>query len=134
MITHLSKLLWPRSSISLEDRHRSTGTSNSSLNLYKGPALEKAEDFGDSTHTDGGTLTILYCDKWATQIELPWNKQWAWVEPRPGHMVVNVADSLQSMSGGRLHSCRHRVSLPKGGYEEVLYFFRPDHEASLAAL
>ena len=91
-------------------------------------------EFGDGTHTDGGTLTLLYCDQLATQVELPWGKKWAWVEPKPGHAIVNVGDSLQALSGGRIHSPRHRVSLPAERYEEVLYFLRPEHGTSLTAL
>jgi len=137
MITHLSESLWPNSNISLEVKHRPTETSNSSLKVYRAPTLDNLVDVGDSTHTDGGTLTLLYCDKWATQIQLPWNKQWAWVEPKPGHAIVTVGDTLHALSGGRVHSCQHRVSQPVDGYEErwaVSYFFRPEHGASLAAL
>ncbi|KAJ6258201.1 2-oxoglutarate-dependent dioxygenase [Drechslerella dactyloides] len=118
IIASLSKSLWPDSKKSLEDRHRSNEPNNSSLKVYRGPMLENLADVGDNTHTDGGTLTLLYTDKWGTQVELPWNKEWAWVKAKPGHAIVNVGDALQVLSGGKLHSCRHRVSQPVAGFEE----------------
>ncbi|KAK6335012.1 hypothetical protein TWF718_010454 [Orbilia javanica] len=137
LLAQLSKSLWPNSEKHLQDKHRATERNNSSLKVYRGPSLERRADVGDNTHTDGGSLTLLYTDKWGTQIELPWSKEWAWVEAKPGHAIVTVGDTLQALSGGRLYSCPHRVSQPVDGFEErwaVTYFFRPENNVSLVPL
>ncbi|EWC47537.1 hypothetical protein DRE_00505 [Drechslerella stenobrocha 248] len=137
IIDSLSKNLWPDSKNNLKDQHRQNIPSNTSLKVYRGPMLENLGDVADNTHTDGGTLTLLYTDKWGTQVELPWNKEWAWVEAKPGHAIVNVADALQTFSGGRLHSCRHRITQPIAGFEErwaIAYLFRPENGIALTAL
>ncbi|KAF3906008.1 hypothetical protein ABW21_db0204705 [Orbilia brochopaga] len=137
IISSLSKSLWSDSAKNLVEKHRPNEPSNSSLKVYRGPMLENLVDVGDNTHTDGGTLTVLYTDKWGTQIELPWNKKWAWVEAKPGHAILTVGDTLQALSGGRLHSCPHRVSQPVAGFEErwaITYFFRPENDTTLATL
>ncbi|KAF3267442.1 hypothetical protein TWF217_000498 [Orbilia oligospora] len=137
ILSQLSKSLWPDSEHHLEERHHPEKRNNSSLKVYRGPTLEHLADVGDNTHTDGGSLTLLYTDKWGTQVELPWNKEWAWVEAKPGHAIVTVGDTLQALTGGLLYSCRHRVSQPVDGYEErwaVTYFFRPENGVSLVPL
>ncbi|KAK6511611.1 hypothetical protein TWF481_000526 [Arthrobotrys musiformis] len=137
ILDQLSKSLWPNSDSRLKESHCPTKRNNSSLKVYRGPTLERLADVGDNTHTDGGSLTLLYTDKWGTQIELPWNKKWAWVEAKPGHAIVTVGDTLQTLSGGRLYSCRHRVSQPVDGFGErwaITYFFRPDNDVSLVPL
>ncbi|KAK6529515.1 hypothetical protein TWF281_008686 [Arthrobotrys megalospora] len=137
ILGQLSKSIWPGSECRLEDKHRTTKPNDSSLKVYRGPSLEHLSDVRDNTHTDGGSLTLLYTDKWGTQIELPWNKEWAWVEAKPGHAIVTVGDTLQSLSGGRLYSCRHRVSQPVDGFEDrwaVTYFFRPENGTPLVSL
>ncbi|KAK6354059.1 hypothetical protein TWF730_008477 [Orbilia blumenaviensis] len=137
ILGQLSKSLWPGSEAWLEEKHRIGEKSKSSLKVYRGPALARRVDVGDNTHTDGGSLTLLYTNKWGTQVELPWNKEWAWIEAKPEHAIVNVGDTLQALSGGKLYSCRHRVSQPVDGFEErwaVTYFFRPEDGTQLAPL
>ncbi|KAK6510654.1 hypothetical protein TWF506_009756 [Arthrobotrys conoides] len=137
ILHQLSGSLWPGSRNHFENKHHPTKQNNSSLKVYRGPALARLSDVGDNSHTDGGSLTLLYTDKWGTQIELPWSKEWAWVEAKPGHAIVNIGDTLQTLSGGRLYSCRHRVSQPVDGFEErwaVTYFLRPENGTSLVPL
>ncbi|KAF3912444.1 hypothetical protein ABW20_dc0102909 [Dactylellina cionopaga] len=137
IISQLSKSLWPDSMTRLEDKHRLTKLSKSSLKVYRGPTLENLADVSDNSHTDEGTLTFLYTDKWGTQIKNPRTGEWAWVEAKPGHAIVNVGDTLQALSGGKFNSCLHRVSQPVAGFEErwvVSYFFRPEDDTTLAPL
>ena len=80
-----------------------------------------------------GSLTLLFSDDYTTEVCLPapagdGERQWAFVRPRDGCAVVNVADSLQRLSGGVLRSCLHRVGQPVAGAGErlyVLYYLRP---------
>ncbi|KAK6339764.1 hypothetical protein TWF718_009158 [Orbilia javanica] len=137
MAARLSELLWPGSHNCLESHYRPSEASKTSLKVIRGPMLEKLADVGDNTHTDGGILTLMYCDKWTTQIELPNGGEWAWVDPIPGHAIVNVGDALQTFSGGRLRSCKHRVSQVGDGAEErwaITYFLRPADGVDPAAI
>lgn len=89
-----------------------------------------------------GTLTLLFCDDYTTEVR--WSEeegegkkqQWAFVEPKDGCAIVNVADSLQRLSKGVLKSCLHRVGQPVGGGGDrycVLYYLRPDAATVAAA-
>jgi isopenicillin N synthase-like dioxygenase len=60
------------------------------------------------------------------------DEDWRFVEPRVGCAIVNVADSLQRATEGRLMSCLHRVGQPAPVPEPseqdrvcVLYYLRP---------
>jgi len=112
----------------IENRYPSSEPSPSSMKVATIPTVANMADYPDTTHTDGGLITINCLEQWGTQIELPWNKQWMSIEPKPGHCVVNVADTLQSLSGYKLHSCLHRVTQLVDGVEKrpfVGYFLRP---------
>jgi isopenicillin N synthase-like dioxygenase len=108
-----------------------TLTSNpgdSGLKFISAPTCARREDAPDTTHTDGGLITLLWCPLLSSQIRDPQTKEWAWVEPRDGCAIVNVADALQEATGGRLHSCVHRVAQPGDGVEVrvfLSYYLRP---------
>lgn len=79
-------------------------------------------------HTDIGTLTLLFAPQWGLQVFSPARSRWEYVEPRPGHAIVNVADTLRFLSGKRFRSALHRV-LPLGGVQHedrysISYFLR----------
>jgi len=102
--------------------------SPSGLKFISAPTSEMRSAAPDTTHTDGGILTLLWCPQLSSQILDPQTKEWRWVEPREGCTLVNVADALQSETGGVLHSCVHRVSQPGDGVEErhfISYYLRP---------
>lgn len=112
-----------------EDKNRDGQPSDTGLILISEPTQKRVTDCVDNTHTDGGTLTLVFSDAWGTMIEDPDSMDWGFIEPKPGCAVVNVADSLQALSGGRLHSCRHRITQPKDGFQQrlfVAYFLRPE--------
>ena len=86
------------------------------------------EDVPFSEHTDMGTLTLLFCEHYTTELCMPGTQQWRFIEPRKGCAIVNVGDSLQKMTHGGLRSCLHRVGQPVKGKAErvcVLYYLRP---------
>ena len=129
MLSCLSDALQRESSGRLESLNRDGKPSDTGLILISEPTKKKLADCADNTHTDGGTLTLVFSDAWGTMIEDPESKAWGFIEPKPGCAVVNVADSLQALSGGSLHSCRHRVTQPSDGYQQrlfVAYFLRPE--------
>ena len=96
-----------------------------------------------------GTLTLLFCDDYTTEVRLSdgseegkgergerERQRWAFIEPKDGCAIVNVADSLQRLSGGVLKSRLHRVGQPvKGGGDRycVLYYLRPGAATAAAA-
>lgn len=114
-----------------EMRHCDDRPSDTALNLIYSPAKKRLADAPDTTHTDTGTLTSLFCDRWGIQIEHPETKSWAFVEPKAGCALVNVADSLQALSGDKLHSCRHRHTQPVDGFQPryfLVAYLRPQKD------
>lgn len=129
MLSCLSDALKLDPASRFENRHRVDRPSDCGLKLIYEPLKSKLADVVDNKHTDQGSLTLVFCEQWGVQMELPETKEWAFVEPKPGHALVNVADSLQALSGGKLHSCLHRVTQPADGFERryyVVYFLRPE--------
>lgn len=129
MLSCLSNALKLHGAARFENSNRDSEPSDSGLKLVCEPTQETLADVTENKHTDGGTLTLLFSEQWGTQLELPETKRWAFIEPKPGHALINVADSLDRLSGGRLHSCLHRVTQPVDGFQKrlfVLYFLRPE--------
>lgn len=113
-----------------EQHHRDTGRSESGLKLICEPSLSKLADVGDNLHTDSGTFTMVFCEKWGIQAELSGTNKWGFTAPMPGCALINVADSLQRLSGGKLHSPKHRVTQPADGFAKryfVAYLLRPEN-------
>ncbi|KAJ5387066.1 hypothetical protein N7509_009607 [Penicillium cosmopolitanum] len=126
----ISDILDPSESLGLENAHRPDGRSDSGIKFVSGPTKASVADVPDTTHTDGGSITLLWCDKWASQMQTKETKEWLWIDPKPGCVLVNFANYLQTQTGGRLHSPVHRVSQPSDGAEDryfVSYFLRPNH-------
>lgn len=114
----------------LKNAHLAEGRSDSGIKFVYGPTKASIADVPDTTHTDSGSITLLWCEKWASQMQTKETKEWLWIDPKPNCVLVNVADYLQSQTGGRLHSPIHRVSQPTDGVEDryfVSYFLRPNH-------
>lgn len=102
--------------------------SDSGFKFISIPTVARRHEAPDTTHTDTGMLTLLWCPQLSSQILDPRTNEWSWVEPVEGHVLVNVANTLQSMTRGRLHSCVHRVSQPTDRVEKrhmLSYYLRP---------
>jgi isopenicillin N synthase-like dioxygenase len=115
--------------ISFEKHHVEGESSDCGLKMESVPLSERLEDVPPSEHTDMGTLTLLYCPQYTTELNFPGTEDWGFIVPKLGHAIVNVADSLQTMSNGQLKSCLHRVGQPVPGAGRrncVLYYLRPD--------
>ncbi|KAK8129188.1 hypothetical protein PG999_001568 [Apiospora kogelbergensis] len=67
-----------------------------------------------NAHTDAGTLTLLFVDSPGLQIFSPKTNEWEYVAVKPGHAIVNVADTLRFVSKKRFRSILHRVVPPNG--------------------
>ena len=123
---HLSTAL----DIDLVSWHREGQASNCGLKLESVPFSARLEDVPPSEHRDQGSLTLLFCDHYTTEIQSPEMPEvWGFITPKPGHAIVNVADSLQILSRGKLQSCLHRVGQPAPGEGDrvcLLYYLRPE--------
>jgi isopenicillin N synthase-like dioxygenase len=109
--------------------HRPNEPSDTGLSLVRAPSSSKLSDVRNNTHTDTGTLTLLFYNEWSLQAFLPDAKIWAFTPILDGCVLANIANSLERLSGWRLHSPRHRVTQPFDGAKERLfisYFLRPE--------
>lgn len=109
--------------------HRADQPSDTGLKLVLHPSLAKLSDAPDTTHTDSGTLTLLFYKDWSIHALLPDTNLWAFTPPLEGCALVNIANSLQRLSGGRLHSPKHGVTQPFDGAKNryyLSYFLRPE--------
>ncbi|KAJ5600822.1 hypothetical protein N7450_001889 [Penicillium hetheringtonii] len=113
----------------LETHHRDDCRSKSTLYfLHYPPTILDPSKVGQNMHTDIGTFTILHAPQWGLQVFSPEEAVWKYVEPRPGHAIINVGDTLRFLSGKRLRSALHRV-LPAGQVQaedrySISYFLR----------
>ena len=129
LIARLSDALQLSGERRLERHHRDGRPSDSGLKLIYEPSLARLADVGDNLHTDGGTLTLLFYDRWGLSAYAG-PAGFAFTPPLDGGCaLINVADSLQRLSGGRLLSPKHRVTQPVDGAEKryyISYFLRPE--------
>ncbi|KAI9769570.1 MAG: hypothetical protein M1839_003642 [Geoglossum umbratile] len=109
---------------------------NSMLGCNKHPKHRQTDpNIGHLSHTDTGSITILFTLQWGLQIFQPGTGKWEFIQPLPEHAVINVGDSLRHMSRNKLHSGLHRVvPAPEPGSIEqedrysFMYFLRPDRD------
>lgn len=134
LVTSLSSAM-NLSTEKLESYHQSGAGSNSVLVLLKYPYTDPAnqtDSIGHNKHTDIGSITFLFTDQWGLQVMAKDSTEWEFIEPRPGHAVINVGDSLRFLSNKVLRSCLHRV-IPVPGQKvdryTIAYFLRPDDGA-----
>ncbi|KIW14364.1 hypothetical protein PV08_07146 [Exophiala spinifera] len=103
----------------------------------KRPSDEKKSEIGLPSHTDFGSVTILFNWLGGLQIEsrTPGRiGEWEYVKPVPGKAIINLGDAMVSFSNGALKSAKHRVVESPGaqaGIERVsvVYFVRPTHHS-----
>ena len=130
IIARLSDALQLEHEQRFEQHHRDGQPSDSGLKLIYEPSLDKLSDVGDNLHTDSGSLTLLFYDKWGLSAYAP-SQGFAFPAPlENGCALINVGDSLQRLSGNKLLSPKHRVSQPVDGAEKryyLSYFLRPEH-------
>jgi isopenicillin N synthase-like dioxygenase len=114
-------------------------TSSVRLNHYPvGDPVGEAErselaDLGDVAlghHTDPGVLTLLLQDEVGGLQAHSHESGWIDVSPRPGTIVVNLADSLQVRTNDRYRAAVHRVvPMTDRSRYSIPYFYNPDVDA-----
>lgn len=128
ILAALSTALDLRPTSRFEIHHLSSEKSDTGLKLIYEPALSKLSDVPENKHTDSGTLTLTFTENWGIHVQSPSTGTWGFPEPKKGTVLVNIADSLQRLSGGKLHSPVHRVTQRGDGEETrifLAYFLRP---------
>lgn len=97
--------------------------SGSILRMIQGAPSLKQQDFrtGLLPHTDFGTVTLLANVMGGLQVLRPGAdanskdpRDWQWVKPRPGSLIVNIGDAMVEWTGGVLRSNLHRVNFAPG--------------------
>jgi isopenicillin N synthase-like dioxygenase len=88
-------------------------------------------------HTDYGSIALLYNTLGGLQV-LPPGKdaKYVYVEPLPGHLIVNIGDALHKFTNGLLRANMHRVAAPPGVQgnftrHSLVYFLRPNDDINL---
>ncbi|EEU34671.1 uncharacterized protein NECHADRAFT_44650 [Fusarium vanettenii 77-13-4] len=100
-----------------ESYHPDELPSKSTLFFLHHPVSEALEDKtarGHNAHTDVGSFTLLFTEQPGLQVLSPNTNRWEYVVAKPGHAIINVADTLRFISKRRFRSAMHRV-LPPGG-------------------
>ncbi|KAJ5115614.1 hypothetical protein N7448_011392 [Penicillium atrosanguineum] len=116
-----------------ENIHRNEHKSTSALAMMWYPPCDQKlnKEIGHQTHTDIGSLTLLFSEQWGLQILPPGCDTWCFVKPREGHAVVNVGDTLRFASELDLFSCIHRV-VPIDNTTDrysIAFFLRAENDA-----
>lgn len=120
-----------------ERSHRDDGPSNSSMTFHRYPSrkVRDSDNVGHNKHTDISSIAFLFAQQWGLQVPArgaqPEDDAWDWVQPKAGHAICNVGDSLRFLSGMRFRSVLHRV-MPVAEMEHshrysIAYFCRPVH-------
>ncbi|KAE8137268.1 hypothetical protein BDV38DRAFT_293023 [Aspergillus pseudotamarii] len=139
LLEHLSDVLgFNEPETRLERWHQDHIASKSTLYFLNYPEEVKIKEngSGQNMHTDIGTLTLLFAPQWGLQVPGETTKEWLWVKPKPGHAIINVADTLRFLSRGRFRSALHRV-LPIDGQVgdrfSISYFLRANNNTEFMA-
>ncbi|KUI70439.1 Naringenin,2-oxoglutarate 3-dioxygenase [Cytospora mali] len=119
-----------------EASHPDDKPSNSSMTFHRYPRRDTRDtsNVGHNKHTDISSIAFLFAQQWGLQVPASATAgpdEWVWVQPRPGHAICNIGDSLRFLSGMRLRSVLHRV-VPVAEMEtshrySIAYFTRPAH-------
>lgn len=123
----------------LDQWHRDDIMSKSTLYFLHYPARvakKNDKEIGQNMHTDIGSLTLLFAPQWGLQVLDSGSNEWRYVAPKPGHAIINVADTLRFLSGCRFRSALHRVLPVEGQIGDrfsVSYFLRANNSVQFRA-
>ncbi|KAH9326269.1 hypothetical protein KI387_006447, partial [Taxus chinensis] len=102
---------------------------NFCINFYP-PCPQPELTLGTSSHSDPGSITILFQDQ-VRGLQVCKEDNWFAVDPIPGAFVVNVGDHLEILSNGRFKSVEHRAVNNFGHSRiSIAMFFTPLVEES----
>lgn len=131
MLSSLSESLGDDSGTSIMELHQPNHSSDS------GVKLEIDDDVLGYEHKDSGTFTFVFYKEWGVEAELGDCGKWGFIKSLPGCAIIQVANSLQRLSGNTFRSPMHRVHQPPNGpakFYFVTYFLRPEHSVWLKTI
>jgi isopenicillin N synthase-like dioxygenase len=118
-----------------ETHHRADkpSTSTAVLQYYPLTDLPANTSVGHFTHTDTGSITVLFNTDWGLQVYSSQRDAWEYIEPQPNYAIINIGDGLKFLSGNRLKSSLHRVVPWHGRWTQgpryaSIFFLRPNHD------
>ncbi|KAI3327257.1 hypothetical protein HD806DRAFT_486548 [Xylariaceae sp. AK1471] len=123
----------------LASLHQLEAMSSDAVRIIRAPPLPRDERDAIvlREHTDYGSLALVYNTLGGLQV-LPPGKDttYVYVEPLPGHLIVNIGDALEKFTNGLLRANMHRVVPPPGVQGDFLrhslvYFLRPNDDVNL---
>lgn len=130
-----------------EDFQGLTRPSPDILRLLKYHANSDSDVVPQTPHTDLGSLTFVFSTTPGLQVLPPGviqksgahsESDWLYVEPRPGHAIVNIGDCITIMTNGLLRSALHRVGPVTGcampERYSMAYLMRPEDQTVLRTL
>jgi isopenicillin N synthase-like dioxygenase len=99
---------------------------------------QQVEGLRRESHTDWGTLTVLYQEHDDGGLEVQTQAgEWRHVPAVPGSFVVNIGDLMKFWTGGRWASTVHRVVHPEGPSPSrisIPFFHLPNHDTTIEPL
>ncbi|CRG89333.1 hypothetical protein PISL3812_06369 [Talaromyces islandicus] len=117
-----------------ENAHADDKASNSSMTFHRYPRRDTRDEtnIGHNKHTDISSIAFLFAQQWGLQVpSVSQEGRWDWVQPKVGHAICNIGDSLRFLSGMRLRSVLHRVvpvaEMDRAHRYSIAYFCRPAH-------
>ena len=138
ILENLSDAVGLKGDARFENMHQthSPSTTTAVLQCYPYEAdLPHNTSAGHFTHTDTGSITILFNTEWGLQVCSPDGDRWEYVPPAIGdRAIVNVGDALKFISNFKLKSCLHRVVPCYGKWGggpryATIFFLRPSNDA-----
>lgn len=131
--------------------HRLEDPSHSFMRILRYPGLKDPKSIDRPrffAHNDIVSVAILFT--WVSGLQIPIENpkmdgpnqesedSWRWVEPLPGHAIVNLGDAMSIFTNNKLKSGRHRVVTAAGDQAKVdrcsvLVSTRPAHETPMKA-
>lgn len=110
----------PLTNVKLNESHtKDPGISNMCLGIATSP---EGTDLMPS-HLDEDLLTITFYDEPFLEVLDRDTEEWKLVETCEGMPIVNVGETFQNASGGRLHAPWHRVKMTPNHIDLVMYDF-----------
>ncbi|KAK0737643.1 hypothetical protein B0T21DRAFT_169356 [Apiosordaria backusii] len=141
LLTLLAQELQLSSDTIFTDLNKFDQTSGDHIRLTHTIHTPNDNKLGLPSHTDFGTITILFNWQGGLQIESTTApNQWEWVKPLPGHAIINLGDAMKIFTNGLLKSAKHRVVPLPDNQEKamerysVVYFVRPNDNVMMKAV
>lgn len=134
VLDSLSRSLDLQGRANLAAHHRQGQPSTTALGLLKYlPYTPQSDSVGHVSHTDIGSLSMVFSDVGGLQVYHPGKTAWMYIPPKPGHTVCNIGDSVEFMSKNVLRSSLHRVIPHPAEKDKVkltaVYLMRPETDA-----